>query len=715
MLLSRRFALWGAFVWALAGVSLAGANGQLLLPPQGLTTAGMPRIELNSDSRYVLFRGEALALLAGAEVSLGNDERLIVPVDLPLGFRQGGPLAIEAEISVSQIEDPGRANALDMARTPRLRLRSEFLEWNPGRAPTLRLRFDIPEELRGRRGRLRAIVRNLTGPRRVASVGPIAAPRAASLLSFSYGVEPRSWKNGAPPLRFRVSLRSDGNEERILWERMLDPARDPRDRSWREASLRLAATEDTSLVLLFSVEVVGLPGATAQTDTAGVFANPVLRADGAPDQRRNVILISLDTLRASSVGAYGYERGTTPQIDRRMAQAGTLARQAIAPMPFTPASHMTMLTGLDPCEHLVLGLEDQLAADQPTLAEILRDVGYETAAFTENAYLVAGGGFDRGFDSYRENRSDESRTDGLARETFAAATAWLAGRKHTPFFLFLHTYQVHRPYSAPRAYEALLPDTPGLVAPENLRDLYDREIRYLDDIVGDFLDSIDRLGLAENTLIVLTSDHGEGFAETEFDGSGHGLKLYDSETRVPLIFRGPGLVQEAATIEPVVGLIDLTPTILDLLKVPQPAPTTGRSFAGWVRGDDRTFVERPVFSRPVALGREPGAALPAGGVTALRTSQWKRLHRAGYPGQLFSIIEDPRETSNVVTEQPEVVARLDTLIQEHEDWCDQMQQERRSGSGISTRRPAWLDDMTANMRDKQADVARKLEALGYIE
>lgn len=715
MLYNHRIVRRTCLATLLAGASLAAASGPLLQPQAGLATATMARVELNSDSRYVLFRSESIPLPVEANIFVGVEAEIIVPIEIPASLRGAELLAVQAELSINQIEHPELANALDIANTPRLHLSSETLLWSPGQPSGLQLRFAIPKAARGKAGLLRVSARRLRGAGRTALLGPLPAPRTASLLRFSYGIEPRGWHEESPPLRFRVALRGDDGEETLLWERLLDPARQPRDRNWHEASLRLDATDDGSQALRFSVQPVALPGAAAVADIVGVFANPTLQTDGVQDARRNVILISLDTLRATSLGAYGYARATSPQIDRRMAAAGTVVAQAITPMPFTPASHMTMLTGLDPCEHLVVGIEDQLAADQATLAEILRDAGYTTAAFTENAFLVAGGGFDRGFDSYQENRSDENQTDGLARETFAAASEWLAQASTGPFFLFVHTYQVHEPYAPPRAYETLLPDTPGLVGPQRLRDLYDREIRYLDDLVGDFLDSIDRLGLAENTLIVLTSDHGEGFAETKFDASGHGLRLYDSVLHVPLILRAPGLVPAGATINPVVGLIDLTPTILDLLEINSPLPVTGRSFAGLVRGDDDGFVERPVFARPVPVGREPGTGFAPGGVTGLRTGEWKRLYQAGYPGRLFSLKDDPQETRNVAAEQPAVVAKLDAAILAHRAWCAEMQEKRAGGTVRPARRPDWLDDTSANMRDKQNEVRRKLQALGYIE
>src|SRR5207247_1069155 len=222
--------------------------------------------------------------------------------------------------------------------------------------------------------------------------------------------------------------------------------------------------------VVFETEALGAaPGATVDR-SFGVVSNPeIVTAAASPPGARNVVLVSLDTLRARSVSAYGCPRATTPTFDRRVAAAGALVRSAVAPVPFTPPSHMTMLTGPDPCAHGVMGLHETLGPDRTTLAEALRAAGYQTAAFTEDAYLVAGNGFDRGFDVYRENRSEESASPGFADETFADASAWLAAHGERPFFLFVHTYQVHEPYTPPRGYALLFRD--GDQGDENHRAL----------------------------------------------------------------------------------------------------------------------------------------------------------------------------------------------------------------------------------------------------
>jgi len=368
---------------------------------------------------------------------------------------------------------------------------------------------------------------------------------------------------------------------------------------------------------------------------------------------------------------------------------------------------MSMLTGLEPCAHGVMNRHGTLAADRLTLAELLRDAGYRTAAFTEDAYVVAGAGFDRGFDRYTEFRSEESASPGFAADTLGAAEAWLRDRAREPFFLFVHTYQVHDPYVPPRGYRGLFTEDVDRGQPpeydEKLRR-YEQEARYTDERLADLLDTLEREGLAESTVLVVTSDHGESFSEHTI--AGHGFTLYDDELLVPLIVRAPGIVPEGLALETQVGLVDLTPTLLELVGLAVPESMQGRSFAPLLRGEATTFDE------PTRVSRLSGAER-----WAVRSMDYKYVYMKGKPGEgaadrefLYHLPSDPEERTNLAPERPEALAEAREALAAHRAACDAWNAahppaltERERAENL----PGWFLN-----RD---EIEAKLRSLGYVE
>ena len=514
----------------------------------------------------------------------------MVPVELPPALA-GAAVRLDASYSTRDPNAPGKSLA-ELREGPRITVTAPPLvvaaarPAGPAGAPTLALA--VAEPLRGKEALLTVVARPLpaSAVERVESE-ELQVP-ANARLAFGYAVEEPGWSTGWPPVRVRVSA-----GDVTLFERRLDPVADVRDRRWFDASVDLSQVAGRRTRLVFEAEALAVPGASVERSFV-VVSNPQVVLQPAATAKWNVILVSLDTLRARSVGAYGCPRETTPTLDRRVARAGALVRTTVVPYPFTPPSHMTMLTGLEPCAHGVTDLHHALAPERTTLAEALRAAGYETAAFTEDAYLVAGNGFDRGFDVYRENRSEESASPGFAAETFADASAWLATHGERPFFLFVHTYQVHDPYTPPRGYAGLFPDVNASDQNDRARADYEREIRYTDDLFAGFLDALETHGLADDTILVVTADHGEGFGEHFW--TGHGFDLHDEALLVPLMLRAPGLIPAGRVVEEQVGLVDLTPTLLALLDVPAPDDVQGRSFARLLTDRGAPFEERPIAS-----------------------------------------------------------------------------------------------------------------------
>jgi len=332
--------------------------------------------------------------------------------------------------------------------------------------------------------------------------------------------------------------------------------------------------------------------------------------------RPNVVFVSFDALQAARVGALGYPRDTTPAIDA-VARQGYTFTNARSVSSWTVPASMTWFTGVYPSEHRMVNkfalyrppartLADvrDLAPHLVTLAGVLRENGYATAGFTGNAGVSGGFGYEHGFDTYYA----PAGTFGQFDESVPRALAWLREPKDRPFFLFLHGYDVHgqatpaggfdyryvepgydRRFTGSEQEQELLREE-GLdrghvtLRPEDVRfwrAVYDEKVRRADDRFREFLAEFDRLGLADNTLFVLTADHGtELYEHRRFD---HGFTLYDELLRVPLIIRLPRQTT-GRVIPDRVGSIDVMPTVLDLLGLPAPDQVQGESLVPAMAG-----------------------------------------------------------------------------------------------------------------------------------
>ena len=657
---------------------------RFIAAPGSGSTAALARAEIAGESRYVLAAHPPIVLRAREDVTLPHADELRVPAELPPALA-GRDVRIDASVLVRELPVAAPAptfGQLDAARMVTASAPPLVVHGHDGARPEAVI--PLPEALRGQRGLLTVSARPLpASPREQSETAEVDVPPGARLV-FGYGVEEAGWAAGFPPVRFALAA-----GDATLFERRLDPAADARDRRWFDASLDLSPVAGRRVRLVFTTEALaGVPGVTLDKSFA-VVSSPALVPPAAP-ARPGIVLVSLDTLRARSVSAYGCRRPTTPALDRTAAQ-GALVRTAVAPVPFTPPSHMSMLTGLEPCAHGVKGVHEALAPDRLTLAEALRAAGYETAAFTEDAYLIAPNGFDRGFDTYLENRSEESASSGFAAETFAQARAWLAAHAARPFFLFVHTYQVHEPYTPPRAYAALFTD--GDRGDENQRALaaYEREVRYTDDLLADFLGALD-----PRTIVVVTSDHGEGFGEHFW--TTHGFDLHDEALLVPLVVRAAGLVPAGRVIEEQVRLVDLAPTLLELAGVPRPSDIQGQSFAGLLRGRRGSYVEQPIVSADLIGGE------------SVRTRQQKFISTAKGP-LLYDLVADPGETANRAAADAAGVAAARVVLEQAHEACARWRRAHPSAEPaarpLPSAEPAWLLN-----RD---DIQRKLRSLGYTQ
>ena len=301
-------------------------------------------------------------------------------------------------------------------------------------------------------------------------------------------------------------------------------------------------------------------------------------------------MITLDTTRADALGAYGQALPVTPRIDA-MAAEGVLFEQVSASAPSTLPSHATLFTGRQPFSHGVRSNFGQGLRDEArTLAEILAERGIATRAEVAAPVLASRLGLAQGFAVYAEPtgvaeleslaRRDPSRGQRSAEEITDSALAFLRENAHRPLLLWLHYFDPHDPYEAPEPYRS------------EISDPYLAEVRRVDDAVGRLLAEIERLGIRESTLVALTADHGE--ARGEHGEETHSFFVYESTLRVPLVLWGDG-VPRGVRVASLVRLVDVLPTLLDLLGIPAPEGIDGVSLRALLdepRGDlgDRKSV-----------------------------------------------------------------------------------------------------------------------------
>lgn len=430
------------------------------------------------------------------------------------------------------------------------------------------------------------------------------------------------------PIVFRIDAEHDGRATSRLLDRVSDPAR-AGDR-WLPYRIDLGAFEGDEIVLRFESEPAE-SGAQDDGRSFPAWSRPrLLEPDVlASGEIRDVLLVSFDTLRADHLGSYGSPRPTTPHLDA-FAEQALLFESAQTSFPSTTASHMSLLTGLYPRVHGVRRPTLQLSPAAATLGEILAGAGFATAGFTENGMITQAAGFYRGLDLYREFRASGPRREtGRISDVFDAGLAWLAAHPDQRAFLLLHTYQVHGPYRPPEAFDLFDSDADGIAPLERARRAYAGEVRYADSEFQRLLDGLERLGRLDGMAIVVTSDHGEGFGEHSV---GHGTSLHQTELHVPLLLRLPGGPTERRSAP--VSLVDLVPTLVELLELEVDAPFQGRSLVPLLASADAPgFDERAVFA-------ERG---PDGAVVAVRRGEEKWILGGPQGPEHFDLARDPGE------------------------------------------------------------------------
>ncbi|MHB8054137.1 MAG: sulfatase [Candidatus Aminicenantales bacterium] len=409
--------------------------------------------------------------------------------------------------------------------------------------------------------------------------------QAAGFLDFGIGIV----RDGAPTapvdggeepsggVTFLVTLENrDG--KKTLFEQLLPPPKIKRSRTVIRSRHKIpvpASSGETTLTFQ----------TTGNVGEFGFWSNPVFYVpQKAPV---NVILVSIDTLRADHLGTYGYDRPVSPFIDALAADAAVF-ENTYTTAPWTLPAHVSMFTGLNCVRHRVYDEYARIDPRTVTLAEKMRAAGYATGAITGGGLVSAEYGLAKGFDEYRMEygeRVDPTQADKIGRD----AVQWLEQNADRPFYLFLHTYQVHLPYKSPEPFrsqflppgarwktftlEKNLGGLAGVFRPlgeadrANVVALYDAGIRYTDEaLIKPVVDALRRLGLYDRSLIVVTSDHGEEFYD--HGGWDHTHSVYEELIRVPLIVKLPGSEFRGRRYSPIVRTIDIMPTVLDAAGIP---------------------------------------------------------------------------------------------------------------------------------------------------
>jgi arylsulfatase A-like enzyme/Flp pilus assembly protein TadD len=400
----------------------------------------------------------------------------------------------------------------------------------------------------------------------------------------------------------------------------------------------------------------------------------------------NVLLVTLDTTRADRLGCYGYEGAQTPVLDA-LANEGVVFDSAASHCPVTLPSHASMMTGLYPPRHGVRGNGVyRLAGTHDTLAEILREAGYRTAAAVAAFVLERRFGLDQGFERYDDFSQDmiraneftfASRSGEAVTESALRLASGFDGSR--PYFLWVHYFDPHAPYEAPPPFASRFPST------ESGR--YDAEIASMDHSIGALLDGLESRGLLERTLVLVVGDHGEGFPGPHRERT-HGMFVYEDTMRVPFVVTARGGLEGGRRVATLVRQVDIPPTVLELVGVRAGIDFEGRSLAGVLRGDDPSSIDDvPSYGETMAPWDNYGWAP----LFQVRRGAWKFID-APRP-ELYRLDEDPQERRNLIESRPDKADELRSLVR-------QFRTLGADGRGASH---------AAGAHDR-----KRLEALGYF-
>jgi arylsulfatase A-like enzyme len=543
------------------------------------------------------------------------------------------------------------------------------------------------------------------------------------------------------PVTFRVALKSSrgSSEEEILVERTVTtPNR------WEDSAVDLARYAGRGVTLSMKLD-------SGRASALGFWGSPVIRSR-APDDAQGVIVIWADTLRRDHLNSYGYERPTAPML-ARMADEGTLFRNAVAQATWTKPSTASFFTSRYTTSHGVREWSDRVPASADTLAELYRRAGYATFSFASNGLTGQGTNLHQGFEVVHEPSSLATEDWGkTSRAGVDRLIGWMDAHREVPFFAFMSLLDPHDPFKPRPPYDTLwadpalerdherqtnevrskienpflrnagLPTRDELLAagvdPDpfiaHLKDWYDGSIRGLDAEMGRLFEALRRLGLDRRTLVLFTSDHGEEFLE--HGRTLHGHSVYGEQSLVPLILWQPGRIPSGKVVEEPVQTIDLMPTLIELAGLPRAEGMQGQSLTPLLSlaAETTSLAEDEYRRRLSELGWSDRAVITEqplsrderhqGASVAILDRGWKLVRHtirsdASQPEyELFRFEDDPLDQHDVALEHPEVVERLARAL---EAWRVKAEAEK-------------LESDAVEMEKLDAEELRRLRALGYI-
>jgi len=516
-----------------------------------------------------------------------------------------------------------------------------------------------------------------------------------------------------PGVEFVVLIEIGGRQKTVIQRLLsLPPARESRTVNYAREKIPLPGGGRKAVLTLLTG---GRSGAFSFWHEPQVFGR-------SERPLPNVIIVSLDTLRADHVGAYGYSRETTPNIDA-LAKDGALFENTYASSPWTLPSHVSMLSGLNCVRHRVYYEDDRIGPGIPWLATILGRQGYDCGAVTGGGYVSAFYGFSRGFGTYGMSQEEIGSGDN-AQEAANLSLDWLESAADRPFFLFVHTYQLHLPYGPDEPYDKMFLDPDASVdvwdwkspsqiyrpisdsLKRNIIGLYDGNVRQTDEVlIKALVDRLKRLGLYDRTLLIVTSDHGEEL--DDHGGWAHTRTVYDEVVKVPLIVHFPGGRHAGQRLTPIVRLVDLVPTILEEAGVSyEENDFDGRSLRPILEGRekaDRHFVAELAPNVTQTHNRE--AAAVNDGRLKMIVNRPPTLEDIAYYSsllpsvpsmELYDLAADPGEKSNNLG-RPDRAASARALAERAEALLKGM----KNRPGEKMKMPKDLED--------------RLRALGYIK
>jgi len=568
----------------------------------------------------------------------------------------------------------------------------------------------------------------------------ITIPEKAK-FQFSIALHKSSWEKSGDGVLFEVHLNMPNSDKKLIFSKYIDPKNNDEDRKCFEENIDLSSYQNKKVDFSFSTSCG--PNQNQNFDWAG-WGNPRITKTKKikltkKKKKPNIILISIDTLRADHLRCFGNNKIHTPNIDK-IATDGVIYRSAIAQAPNTLPSHFSILTSLYPTTHLAFhessplghGL-NKLTAEKDTLAKALKKEGFSTAAFVDGGYLNHKYGYDQGFDIYDD-------AGGHLAVINKKVLDYIEKNHNQNFFLFMHFYDVHGPYEPPTQYRNMYYSKHNNTGNDtrmeylkclealrylNLDDIYSFDrlkanymggVTYADNELGKLFDKLSSLNIYDDTIIIILSDHGESFLEHNFY-VGHGLQCYDQEVHIPLIIKFPKQKNKSTVIYDQVESIDVMPTILDVLDVSLNQKAQGRSLLPLFNSKN-TDIER-LFAYGEAN---------AHGLRFVRTNKWKYIYTPKtdvmsivnkqispnsnikledhftHEDQLYNLDSDPLETNNIITKEKGIANELISIMNQKINKNNMLARSFKNVRSNGITKP--------QLSEKEKE---KLKTLGYIK